>query len=615
MNDSVIDAPAQNQQDALNTQQPPRMASGYFVNPMRMADVFIALLSILTAFGAVTLSYKGYGHSWDEALYYKGAIAAAKWLIGTINGDTWFTSSAGISGGWGDIPGTADPLHPEVAPAPKMLTGLGAELLVKRGSSTMTAMRLPVAAVFALTVGLITIMAMREYGRLGGILAAISYLLMPRVFGHAHIAASETLLAFATLAVVWAFLAGIRHAWLALFTAIAFALAVDTKFSAILLPLPLILWGHIYFRRKYVSNVFAMLFLAPIIAVAAWPFLWTDGVRKLGQYIAFYLAHPNPAVYYMGLQWGQWGKLAAPWHYPFVITAFSLPEWVLLFALAGMLRSLGQMLSRPVQMLFLLMAVFWIGMCALPGAPKYDGERLFFPAFVFIALLAGGGAAGICHLYGQGYRARLATTITVLVITLWGATDLIMSHPNGLNFFNRLIGGPRGAYEAGYETSYWGEALNEDVISFLKEHTRPGMKIKPLVLNEQVFANLVEWGQLSPDVDWTTRDLPPYDMHILQVRQGFFGRAERALHFSRAPLMEFKAQGVPRIQIFAGDALTSSSFQHVYADESATTPAASAQTEVTSATTGNAEEQQTSAPGTRIEALPTSDTAEATRTQ
>jgi hypothetical protein len=130
-----------------------------------------------------------------------------------------------------------------------------------------------------------------------------------------------------------------------------------------------------------------------------------------------------------------------------------------------------------------------------------------------------------------------------------------MWHPAHINYFNRLIGGGRGAYERGFETSYWGEAFNEEVIEWLHDHAPPQARIKTLALNELAVTNLQQMGKLRGDIRLATGDSDP-DYFLLQVRQGFMGRAERALHFGQRPLKRFEARGVPRLEIHAGNALS-----------------------------------------------------------
>lgn len=520
-----------------------------------LQDVLFALALFAAALLSVGLTYTGFGHSWDEALYFKPAVKAAQWIEGLLGGDGTLVQQREIERFWGAR--FEDSLHPEIAPVPKIVIGLGAHLLPWQGFEPIAAMRLPIAAAFGLTVVLLYLLGARAYGRTGGFAAAVIYALMPRVFGHAHIAASETLLAFAAVFLVWAFLAGIVKWPAAILTALAFALAIGTKVTALLLPVPLILWGQIYYRREYSTNIFAMLFLAPIVAVAIWPWLWYDTAIQFLNYLRFYVAHQSTAVYYLGRLWGYTHGPAAPWHYPAVITILSLPEWVLAFAALGLIRSFAQAGSRPVPVLFLFMAAFPVALSSAPGAPKYDGERLFFPAFAFIALLAAGGYTWLLHLVWK-YQSKVFRSwisgMFLLALGVWGAYEIAEVHPNELNYFNWIIGGPKGAMAAGFETSYWGEAVNEEVVDTLNSLTKPGAKVKTLALNELVFQNLQEWKDLHRDVDFSP-SAPPYDWYVLQVRQGFLGEEEKQLRANATPEKVFSAHGVPRIEIYKGNAM------------------------------------------------------------
>jgi len=329
-----------------------------------------------------------------------------------------------------------------------------------------------------------------------------------------------------------------------------------------MLPLPLMLWAQIYRRREYGSNVFAMAFIAPVVAIAVWPWLWYDGIRRFFSYIMFYVEHQKTAVFYMNRVWG-YGRAGAPFYYPLHITALVLPIWILVFLALGLIRAVFSTVSRPVTVLFLLMALSWIGLSMLPQAPRYDGERLFFPAFAFLALLAGGGFAMLFGGFRRWRERRGAApgrevgyiaAIALIIVGVFGSAIVYFSHPNELNYYNEFVGGPRGAEREGFETSYWGEAVNEDVTGYLSTILEPGDKVKVLALNELAFENLRQWGRLPANVDFSP-DEPPYDYVVMQVRQGFMGTIERRLYRSKEPLKVFEANGVPRIMVFDGATL------------------------------------------------------------
>ncbi len=575
------------------TSDGPEWRDPFFGRGVRLLDFLLIVLLAVGATLSVALTYRGIGHSWDEALYLRPAACAGQWIMDLLRGDWSVLSPSAVRQAWGIALSGDDPLHPEVAPIPKMVIGLGISTLTGYGIPEMIAMRLPIAGVFGLTVALLYVLGARAFGRLPGFIAAVSYWLMPRVFGHAHIAASETLLALTLVLLAYVYLLGIRHPWAAVLTAVAYALAFDTKVSALFIPLPLLVWGQLYFRRDYASNIFALALASPLIAFALWPYLWYDPFVRLAEYIKFYAAHQSTAVFYLGRIWGYIYGPPAPWHYPLIITAIALPVWTLALIVLGTLVTLWRWRRRPVPVLFLMLAAMIIGVCSLPNAPKYDGERLFFGAFAFLALLAGHGVelieSRLNALREQRRRwSGLLKTLWRLGLIgamAWNVRTLVVVHPDHLNFFNVFVGGAKGAYEKGFETSYWGEAVNEEVIDYLNSITKPGTKFKPLALNELAFLNLQGWGMLSEEGVYTAAS-EPYDYYILQVRQGFFGNRERALHFGAKPLRVFEAQGVPKIEIFSGDALTTRSLMLAASNPSALGKR-------TSPTTATLEESQT----------------------
>ena len=50
-------------------------------------------------------------------------------------------------------------------------------------------------------------------------------------------------------------------------------------------------------------------------------------------------------------------------------------------------------------------------------------------------------------------------------------------HPYELSYYNELIGGPRGAWERGFELTYWYDAFNGPVIADLNRRLPPNAEI------------------------------------------------------------------------------------------------------------------------------------------
>ena len=117
---------------------------------------------------------------------------------------------------------------------------------------------------------------------------------------------------------------------------------------------------------------------------------------------------------------------------------------------------------------------------ALPGVPPHDGIRLFLPAFGFWCVFAGIGA----HVAWQAtrqfspVRRGLLVRTAIVVALIADAINLARYYPQTLSHYSLLVGGVRGAARLGMEPTYWWDALDDDVLMWLNEHTEPGAAVE-----------------------------------------------------------------------------------------------------------------------------------------
>jgi 4-amino-4-deoxy-L-arabinose transferase-like glycosyltransferase len=504
--------------------------------------LLVCALLFFAATAAVMFSYRGFGFSWDEAYYYEPSRDAGEWLGDMVLSRWKPYRRSDVDIFWREVS--------ELPSVTKFANGISLALFSDL-LGPLRALRLPAALAFGATLGLIYLFIQRFYGQTAGIAASLAYALMPRVFGHAHIGATESITAFLCVLTVFLFLRGIGSWKASLALGVVFGLALDTKINCVFLPLVLIFWAQLYHRRDYANNVFAMLFFSPLVMVLAWPWLWYDTVSRLLSYVEFHATHQFTAVYYFGEKYN-YGAPLAPWHYPFVMTLLTVPPITLVLALAGGVWAMVRIRRDDVAIFILISALFPIVVSSLPQSPKYDGERLFLPAFAFIAMLAG---LGVCAVIA-GYKAKeektrrgAAVAVALLVLVFAnGVLGIARSHPYELSYFNVLIGGMKGAYDAGLETTYWGEAVNEDVLAYLNAQLPRGATVKTLALHTRIFDYLRQWGMLRKDLVFNPP--PPYDYHVMLVRKGFFGRAEWYFFRHVMPEKVFSHQGVPLVVVY-----------------------------------------------------------------
>lgn len=475
----------------------------------------------------------GVGYAWDEAYFYEPSLDAAEWLGRTLHGERPFGKTA-ITKYWGKIPE-----HPSML---KLLSGAGLMIFSQPGQE-LWAMRWPMAILFGLTLSLVYLLGRRVWGPAPSLIAALIYLTLPRVFGHAHFASYETPLVFMTVLVVFCFLRGLDSVFWSAMTGLAFGLLLATKINAFFVPIALLLWAHLFARKRYVNNLFCMIFAGPIAMLAVWPWLWHETIMRFLQYLAFHATHQKTALWFLGQKWG-YGDVNAPWFYPLLIIAVSTPLPSLLLMLWGLLHTLAKPARRPVSMLFVTMAAVMLAVACAPGTPKYDGVRLFLPAFPFLALLGGAGAWSLLNLLARPLEAmkladparhqkllRRMEMALGLIILAAGLTAIARYHPRELSYFNVFAGGLGGAYQSrDFETTYWGEAIDSDVIAELNRLPK-GSSVKPLACHALCLEHLQRWGALDPSLRIDGE--PPFDAHLALYRRGFFGQAERMLFDER----------------------------------------------------------------------------------
>src|SRR5262249_32177624 len=103
--------------------------------------------------------------------------------------------------------------------------------------------------------------------------------------------------------------------------------------------------------------------------------------------------------------------------------------------------------------------------------PAHDGVRLFLPTFFFLAAMCGWGAIWFADGLSRIMRFRpVALRALVSALILGSAAEqLVRIHPYELSYYNELVGGPRGAWKAGFELTYWYDAFNNKVLAELNE--------------------------------------------------------------------------------------------------------------------------------------------------
>jgi hypothetical protein len=481
---------------------------------MKRSEWLLVAALFLAPLLGVAITAGSYGLTYDEQHYISAGVGYAKWYGRLLVGDYGELRPEAIAHTWR--------LNHEHPPLEKISAG-ASYFAFQRLLPGLASYRVPSALWFALTICALYLLTRGIWGRRGALFAALAFATMPRVFAHAHLAALDmpvTAWFFITAALTAEALRRESCA-LAALSGVAFGLALLSKVNAFFIPILLIPWGLIWYRRQWQRMLLPLLVIGPAVLYICWPWMWSDTLPRLREYLAFHFGHAAYNVWYLGKLYQY-----APWHYPFVVTAVTTPLLLLLLALAGLSRCwpfwtpTGRVRApegprrrvEPERALLFLGLLVTIVPSALPGSPKYNGERLFLPAFPFLAALAGGGFAWlqlqVVKLLGRTKPLETATSALVAVLLgaallLPGVRALTSLHPYQLAYYNRLVGGTPGAGKHGFETIYWGQVFQE-APTVLNQAPEPSALV--LVVPEGCISLLTmqqQAGLLNPEVRFT----------------------------------------------------------------------------------------------------------------
>jgi hypothetical protein len=334
-----------------------------------------------------------------------------------------------------------------------------------------------------------------------------------------------------------------------------------SKLNAFFLPIVLIPWAMIYYRGQWPKLLVALALVGPVVFWTGWPWLWINVAPHIREYLAFHFRHAAYNVWYLGRI-----HEYAPWHYPFVMTVVTTPALLLALAAAGAVRSRPRRGHDPNEVLLLLGLAATLLPNALPTSPKYNGVRLFLPAFPFIAALAGGGFASLQTLIiGRARLGRPETTRLSVLIglalgagLLWpGMAQVRLTHPYQLAYYNSLVGGTAGATRRGFETIYWGQVF-QDAPAFLNQMEKPDPKVLVVpkgVIYLSEFQQQV--GALRADIQWTgeERDAASADYVMFQAMQSDYTDLCWALVDGEEPVYMVRLGSTPLLLVYDREAI------------------------------------------------------------
>lgn len=436
--------------------------------PRKYTDLAISLLLLALVLAESSISLRKIGISWDEPGYFRAAKEYTAWAR-HLNRDSF--SGPVLEETFGFIPTIND--HPTLG----KLLGALTYVAFRKFMPGFFAYRMSAVFIFAALLIAVYLRAARQSGRLAGFASIMALATIPPVFVHCHIAATDAPLCLFWFLGAWAYARACERPGLSWLAGLCYGLCMSVKFTGFFLPVPLLAYGLLYHRRRMLYPSLALL-LGPAVFFMLQPELWHAPLAGISRFLEMSLTrHDWNRIWTDFL--GKTYDFSPPWYYAPFMTLVTIPELTVIFSLAGIVRAGLNRFRNRLAGESALHFLFFMLITMLPQTPVFDGIRLFLPAMVFLAILSGTAMAEFCE-----WLARILTTspsawlagrkalVKYSVAGLLSAALLscLMSiYPYGMEYYNRLIGGVKGARARGMETTYWGTVMNEDTIKELNQ--------------------------------------------------------------------------------------------------------------------------------------------------
>jgi hypothetical protein len=481
------------------------------------------------ALGVLTVIVLAVGHTRvgyvrDEGMYFSAARSYADWVVLLASSPT-----KALAPRQRDRHFRPNHEHPALL---KTAAGVSARLVAQptaqgRGGAIPllpegAAMRLPAHLIAGLGVSLLFFMGRAWGGVLTGLLAASSFILLPRVAFNAGLCCFDVPVAVATLVVVLAYRRSQTSRRWGIALGPLLGLAISIKHNALFLG-PLLVahhlfclaWArwregrHIRWIQLVPLPVLSMLVLAPLTAFLLWPWLWSHPIDRISEYFAFHTGHSYYNMEYLGQNYHE--PMAMPVSYPFVMLWATVPTVLLGLAALGLGLALFRDWRTQVEhaapprwttplpegwarhdgVLLTLLASFPIVLISLPSTPIFGGTKHFLTAYPFLSL---GAALAWASLWRSAKVGRRWLQPAALVLCLAPAAISTRSgHPYNLSQYAPLVGGARGAADLGLNRGFWGHAVLPLLPALGKQSTGPVYihDVHPLV--QEQYAREGRW--------------------------------------------------------------------------------------------------------------------------
>ncbi len=259
----------------------------------------------------------------------------------------------------------------------------------------------------------------------------------------------------------------------ALLLGLTSAIRVIGPLAGVLVGLYLLLkaWRGMLFRATPWLAFLAYGLLAMLVMYIFWPYLWVDPFNRLLAVLRHMSNNPTElAVLFLGqiFRANEMPRRYLPTMFALTLTE---PTWIMFTAAVIMAtrQILKKVLDFRAPLVVLTLFGFMLGYLLYFTPSVYDGFRHFLFILPPVFLFCGFVFQALCRVdwqftfrsFGRKFNCRPVSIATALLV-LPGLLGIVQMHPYEYAYYNRFAGGVGGAYRV-YETEYWLTCFKEAV--------------------------------------------------------------------------------------------------------------------------------------------------------
>lgn len=477
----------------------------------------ILLTSLMGSYLALLLcTVETLGYARDEGFYFQAADSYGAWFSLLLEDPGRALEQSNIDRFW-----KVNREHPAFV---KSLFAWSHALLYEQlgwFSREGTSYRFPGMVLSSVAVGVTFAWGRRAVSRFAGVVAALSFAFMPRVFYHAHLDCFDMPIVAMWLVTAYAYWRCFEdRSWRwAIVTGLLYGLMLNTKHNSWLFP-PVVVAHLVLTRGKRLvldarygnwapfAALASLVVIGPLLFYTTWPWLWAHPFERFAQYVRFHTGHDYYNMEFLGVTY--W-EPPMPLGYAWVMTLATVPLVTLVLFVLGTITSLREAkggrwqawvlarLGKPTpklppqsrrsrsadsaRSLWLLSIGCSYGPWILPTTPIFGGTKHWLTAYPFVALLAGLAASRVARhlvqLFEKPERSwtRPVAHVALAASILAGPCVLaVRSHPWGLSTYTPIVGGAAGAATLGLNRTFWGYTTGS-LAPYLASHAAEGDEV------------------------------------------------------------------------------------------------------------------------------------------